>query len=182
MSKTSFKEFVEQKKAVEDLKKSIDWDKRKKFYLRQVEILFKNVKDYLSEFKEITFETTHEEIEEEIIGTYEVPVLHIHLYDKHAALTPAGTNLIGTPGRVDLVGDFETKRIILTGKKEIHPQGVTAASCSWLDEDEILEEIKSQESQGRDYVWKIITDPPKIRFMNLNEDNFLSLLQEVLDA
>ncbi|MCL2624006.1 MAG: hypothetical protein FWD31_10110, partial [Planctomycetaceae bacterium] len=126
-------------------------------------------------------ETTFEGIEEEIIGEYEVPVLNIHLYDKHAALIPAGTNMIGTPGRVDLVGNFETKRMILTGMNESRPQGATAFSCSWLD-DEKLTEIKNQEPQGREYVWKIITDPPKIRFIDLNEDNFLSSLQEILDA
>jgi len=183
MGKSSFKEFVEQKKIVaEDRKKSIDWEKRKKFYLDQVEMLYKDVEGFLSEFKEVTLERELEEIEEDIIGKYEVPVLHIRLYDKHAALMPAGTNMIGTPGRVDLVGYFETTRIILTGKNETRPQGATAASCSWLDDDEKLEEIKNQEPQGRDYVWKIITDPPKIRFNDLNEDNFLNSLQEILDV
>jgi hypothetical protein len=186
MGKSSFKSFIEQKKAPGSLNRSVDWEGRKNFYLIQLEALFKTIGNYLRDFiesKDVILETTFEEIEEENVGKYEIPVLHIRLCGMHAALVPAGTNMIGTPGRVDLVGNLESKRIILADKDESHPQATTAFSFSWLNEDNKKEELRTQEMHSdRQYVWKIITDPPKIRYIDLNEDNFLSTLQEILDA
>jgi len=133
MSKTAFKAFVEQEKEAEIRKNSIDWDKQKKLYLKRLEMLFDQVKQFLHEFTEtgaIRIKTKNVTIEEECIGKYEVPVLRIHIYGKHADLVPAGTNMIGTPGRVDLIGDIATIRLILADKEESGPQILAAFSWS----------------------------------------------------
>ena len=185
MSKTLFKEFVEQKKAVDTRIKSIDWLARKEFYLRQVEMLFKTVEEYLREFIEsgdVQIETTLEKIEEDNLGEYLVPVLQIRLYGKQATLEPGGTNLIGTPGRVDLAGNFDSKRLVLAEKDESRPQAGVALPCSWMDEDEQDESASQDLCPACGYAWKFITDPPKVRYIELTEDSFLSALQEVLDA
>jgi len=182
MGKLSFDEFVEQEREkAESRKNSVNWEERKKFYLDQVDILFHDVQKFLREYQDIQITKEEVTIEEDYFGEYEVPVLHIQLYAKQATLIPAGTFLIGTPGRVDLVGDMEKKRIILTEKNESILQG-TSISCSWLDEGQKLEEIKKQEPEGRQLVWKVIIDLPRMQLIDLNKDNFLNSLQEVLDA
>jgi len=186
MSKTAFKEFVEQEREkTESWKNSIHWEGRKQSYLNRIEELLYNVEKFLGEFTEsndIQIKKRKKKIQEEFIGQYEVPVLRIQLFGKQAALIPVGTLIIGTPGRVDLVGPIETKRIILTDKDKDRPQPPVGYSCLWLEEDQKLAEIKAQESQEREFVWKIITDPPDIHYIELNKDSFLSSLQEVLDA
>jgi len=184
MSKTSFKAFIEQEKAVETRQRSIDWEEKKRTYLKRVDELFNEVRIYLREFvesKDIQIKETAETIEEEYIGEYEVPVLRIQLYGKHADLVPAGTNMIGTPGRVDLIGSFDTIRFILADKKEKSPQ--IFAGTSWMPEDRKRAREKEESiSRKRNYVWKIITDPPDIRYIELKEASFLSSLQKVLDG
>jgi hypothetical protein len=185
MSKLSFKEFVEQEREVETRKRSIDWEERKKFFLGRLEVLFQDVERFLHDFIEsndVQIIRKNKGIKEEYIGKYEVPVMRIKLYGKHATLIPVGTLMIGTPGRVDLVGTLESKRIILTGKDEYRPQPPVAFSCSWLDEDNKLDEIGTIDSRGPELVWKFITEPTKNRYIDLDKDSFLSLLQEVLDA
>ena len=185
MSKTSFKEFIEQEKAAEFRKNSIDWDEQKKLYLKRVEMLFDQVKKYLHEFTEtgaIQIKKMNETIEEECIGKYEVPILRIQIYGKSADLVPAGTNMIGTPGRVDLIGDIATIRLILADKDEAGPQIFAAFSWSREDKKRVEEKAENWLLRKRDYVWKMITDPPDIRYVELNEDSFFEALQEVLDG
>jgi len=185
MSKSSFKDFVEKEKSVDSRIKSIDWEERKNLYLDRLMTLFRDVKIFLRQFtksNDIQIKKGKIRIKEDYIGEYEVPVLRIQLYEKHATLVPVGTLMIGTPGCVDLVGEIETIRFALADKDEDHPQSRTAFSLIWLEEDDKNEEIRTQECRKCEYVWKIMTDPPYIRYLELNEDSFLSALQKVLDA
>jgi hypothetical protein len=184
MTKTAFKEFVKKEKAVDSQQRSIDWEGKKLAYLKQVDTLFDEVRTYLHEFtksKEIHIEKRTTTIEEEYIGKYEAPVLHIRLYGRHADLVPVGTNIIGTPGRVDLRGNVESIRFILADKKEKCPQVFAGISWSPIDRERVKKKADEWSQRKRDYVWKMITDPPDIRYVELDEDNFLSLLQEVLN-
>ena len=185
MSKTSFKKFVEQEKAVDSKQKSIDWEGKKRTYLKRLDKLFNDVEDYLREFTEsgaIRIEKRGITIDEEYIGEYDVPVLRIHLCGKRADLVPIGTNVVGTPGRIDLKGHFDTIRFILADKKEKSPQGFAGISWLPMDKERVREKTEEWTQRKRNYVWKIITDPPDMRFIEMNEDSFLSALQEVLDA
>jgi hypothetical protein len=185
MGKSSFIEFIEQEKAFESRKKSIDWEERKDLYLKQLKTLFDDVENFLREFTEsgaVQIKRSQETIEEESIGEYEIPVLHIQIYGKHADLVPVGTNLIGTPGGVDLIGDIAKIRFILADKDEGRPQIFAAFSWSIGGKKLAMEQAENWILRKRDYVWKIITDPPDIRYIELNEDSFLGALQEVLDG
>jgi len=182
MGKLSFKEFVEQEKEVDARKKSINWKERKKLYIERLNTLFQDVKKFLCEFEEVVVEDGSIIIEEESIGKYKVPSLSIRLFDKHAQLIPVGTNILGTPGRVDLVGDIDAKRIILADTNETSPQ--LFASISWSDEARKQADKKAQEwlNRERDYVWKFLTNPPILRYIEFDKESFLSSLQEVLDV
>ena len=185
MSVATFRQFVEQEKAVATKKKSVDWNKKKLAYLEQLDRLFENVEVFLREFIEsgaVRIERNVITIDEEYVGKYDAPVLRIHIYGRHADLLPMGVNIIGTPGRVGLKGIMGTVRFVLADKREKSPQ--VFASMSWLPEDKEHAQEKAEEwaNRKRDYVWKIITDPPQIRFVELNEDSFLSSLMEVLNG
>jgi len=184
MSKTSFKKFVEQEKAVDSKQRNIDWEGKKRTYLQRVGALFDEIRAYLQEFVEsedLQIKESTETIDEEYIGEYEVPVLRIQLFDKHADLVPAGTRIIGSPGRVDLVGDFDKKSFILADREEDRPQ--IFSGFSWHSNGKRVKKKADKETRRkRHYVWKLLTDPPKMRYVELDEDIFLSSLQEVLDG
>ena len=168
MSVSSFKEFVANRKTETDEVRSIDWESRKVWYLKQVEELFKKIRGYLAEFKDdIQVTEGTETISEDFIGEYEVPILKINLYGKHASVVPAGINLIGTPGRVDLVSYVERVRIILGDKNRRSPASIYR---NLTEEDHAL----------TDYVWKIITESPRRQYVEVEKECFLEALQEVL--
>ena len=180
MSKTAFQEFIEQEKAADSRGKSIDWEERKQYYLSQVEVLYKNVEDYLRDYigsNDIVIETTRKVIDEEILGKYEVPVLNIHIYGRHATLMPAGTNVFCTPGRVDMVGCGQTIKFFLVDKYEYRKRLFFAVSLTKEQKEQVEEMAQEWIAGKRDYVWKIITDPPDVTFIMLNEDSFLDALQ-----
>lgn len=183
MGKTAFDEFIRQEKTIDSENKNIDWKDKKDVYLSRVNALYKDIESFLSDYTEsgdIRIEKGSTLIEEEYIGKYDAPVLHIHLYGKHADLIPAGTNMIGSPGRVDLLGDIETRRIILADENEKAPAIFAAFSFTEEEKEQNAQKAEEWANRERNYVWKIITDPPKIHYIELTEDSFLSLLQEVL--
>ena len=158
---------------------------KKRTYLKQLEKLYKYVETFLREFTEsgaIRIEKKDVTIDEEYIGEYEAPGWRIYLYGKHADLLPVGANIIGTPGRVDLICNYDAIRIILADKKEKRPQVFAGISGMPEDRKRVRERAEEWIQQNRHYVWKFITEPPDIRYIELNEDSFLSALQEVLDG
>ncbi len=182
MGKTSFSEFVKQEKKFDEQKKTVNWEEKKLLYLSRIQNLYETVRSFLHEYTEsgeVKIEEDSIQIDEDYIGIYAVPVLHVHLYDRHAALVPAGTNMIGSPGRVDLVGDMDTLRIILADKNETCPKVFAAFSRTEEEKEQIEKKVEELVHRKRDYVWKIITDPPDIRYIELTEDSFLNSLQEV---
>ena len=182
MSKTTFQEFIEQEKSADSRVKSFDWEERKQYYLGQVDVLYKNVEDYLREYidtNDIVIETTRKVIDEVMLGKYEVPVLNIQIYGKHAELVPVGTNVFRTPGRVDMVGCGETIKFFLVDKYEDRKRLFAAVSLTKEQKKQVEEMEQEWISGKRDYVWKIITGPLDVRFIRLNEDSFLDALQEV---
>ena len=183
MGKSSFREFVEREKKIDLQVKEVNWEEKKQLYLSRVDDLYKNIEAFLREFiesKAVRIERNAVNIDEEYIGEYDVPVLDIYLYNKHAALIPAGTNMIGSPGRVDLVCDYDVRRIILADKNEDKPQIFRAISHTEEEKEQAKKRGEEWIRRKRDYVWKFITDPPEIRYIDLTEDSFFNSLQEVL--
>jgi hypothetical protein len=183
VSKTTFKKFIERERTVESRQRNIDWVKKKQLFLKRVDALFADVEKFLKEFTEsIRLEKVVTKIDEDYVGEYESPALRIHLYGKRADLVPVGTNVIGTPGRVDLRGRFDTIRLILVDKNEKSPQVFAGISWAPMDQERVREEAEEWMQKERNYVWKIITDPPDVQYIELKEDSFLKALQEVLDG
>ncbi|MDR3197933.1 MAG: hypothetical protein LBU34_08715 [Planctomycetaceae bacterium] len=181
MSKAAFKEFI--KKGIEEYthQKKFDWVGRKNKYLDKVKRLYEQVRSYLQEFSD-TVQLSEETItvNEKYIGDYEATILKIEILGKQASLVPVGTNIVGTPGRVDLKSYLETKRIILVDQNAKEPQIFATIDLNKEDKKRIEKHTEEWATRPRKYVWKIITDPPNIRYIELDEEHFLGALQEVL--
>lgn len=57
-------------------------------------------------------------VQEELLGRYDVPVLHIHLPGGELVLNPIGLDVIGANGRVDLEAFPTLARVKLIGSPE----------------------------------------------------------------
>ena len=86
---------------------SPDWEGRKADWLRSINHLFTYIKQLLHtaiESKAVVVQESLEEITEEEVGTYQIPVLTLWVGNEKVVFQPKGVNVIGASGRVDLQG------------------------------------------------------------------------------
>jgi hypothetical protein len=103
----SFEEFLKKKKQEEE-KNGINWDERKAAWIKSISKLYADIKDWLDPFEKEGFLHIKDEKEinlnEEYIGQYQVKRLDIYLGNDLISLTPKGTLIIGSFGRIDIRG------------------------------------------------------------------------------
>lgn len=103
----SFEEFL-QKKKEEGEKEKINWDERKLNWLNSIDSLYVNIKEWLKAFEDDGFIHIKDDKEitlnEEYIGQYQTRRLDIYLGNDIISLTPKGTLIIGSYGRIDMRG------------------------------------------------------------------------------
>lgn len=180
MSKKEFDSFLKTEERTK--KPAIDWNIEKKKWLAYLDVLFSDVKKWLKEYvdtKQVNLEFKDLEIYEEPLGAYKVKSLKISIGDKIAQLTPIGTILLGTRGRVDLSGRSGTVKFILAGKNSTGPK-IEVKILASKEEKQDAKNKKSELQPQIDWVWKITSNPPRIEYTELNQDTFLQCLLEVI--
>ena len=172
MSRIEFDEFL--RKEEEKKVPIIDWEARKDWWLEQIDILFADIQNWLKDYTEsskIGVELNDYIIFEEVFGSYTVRQMKIKISNKTVTLTPVGTILIGTRGRVDMKGNAKVIKFILADKNTTEPH----ISVVFSEENKIV-------NPQVDLVWKITTNPPKIQYSELNEGSFLQCLVQVCNG
>jgi hypothetical protein len=167
MSKKAFDDFL--RKEEEKRTPAFDWDAEKKWWLNQVDNLYADIQNWLKEYidsKKISIEFSNIDIYEEVLGVYSARQMSIKINDKFATLTPVGTVLIGTKGRVDMTGSVGAIRFILADR---NAKGLKI-------------EAKKDNQTQTDWVWKITTDPPRIEYKDLTQDTFFNCLIQVCNG
>lgn len=180
MSKRDFDAFINQVNQKTDEQK-IDWDRTRDEWLNYLSGFYKTIEGFLEEYKKagkLSYDYSKKEIFEEYIGSYTVDVMNIRLGEHKVKLEPIGTNLIGAHGRVDLIGANGKVKIGLVNKNY---SDTFSIKVSILGEDK--EESKTQEIKKAEEIeleWKIATPPPKIKYIELNQEVFFDAMLEVV--
>lgn len=183
MGKKEFDDFL--RKEEEKKKPTVDWDAEKNWWLKQLDILYTDIQGWLKEYiekKKISVEFSNIDIYEEALGTYTARQMRIKVSDKIATLTPIGTILIGTKGRIDMKCNAESIRFILADR---HATGPKIVMKEYLSEEEKRKDNGAENKQAKpqiEWVWKITTDPPRIKYTDLNQDTFLQSLMLVCNG
>ncbi len=103
----TFEDFLLKKKQ-EDGKNKINWEERKINWLKSISELYTNIRGWLKTFEEKGFIQIKDDKEitlnEEYIGQYQTRRLDIYLGNDIISLTPKGTLIIGSYGRIDMRG------------------------------------------------------------------------------
>jgi len=100
---------------------------------------------------------------EQVLGSYEVPMMKIEFAGHEVLLTPLGTMFIGAKGRVDMVGSDSEAKLLLIHKNSL----LTTTS-----EEEFAE-------QSGEWVWVIWKEPLNNGPKFLDKNAFLDALAEV---
>ena len=182
MVKEDFESFLNKESG--KVKKTINWEEKLTRWKSFINSLYLNINEWLKEYVKsgkIEIDTYDIEIYEEAIGKYTVRAMKIKLGDNIVKLIPIGTVLIGTIGRVDVVGESGTQKIILADKNATGPK---------IETNEFVPEKKKQHDERIirisntpvDWKWKFTSNPPRIKYTELNQESFFECLMNVING
>ena len=152
-------------------------------WLTYLEKLHADVQTYLTDYLKkgsITCTFANIEMHEEDIGNYIARVLILHIGREMIQLVPVGTMLIGTKGRVDVVGRAGTARLALINRTTTSARQMIKVTIRSA-ENPNPQELEAAPDQI-DWVWKVVSRPPSLAFTELNKDSFLQMILEVSNA
>ena len=178
MGKKEFERYLEERISI--VEHPIDWNKRKDEWIRDLNKFLDGVRGFLKEYedsKKIELYTQEKTITEDPIAPYSVDELHIRIKGKEVILEPIGTNIIGARGRVDMKCQDMVVIFVLVPKDMSKP-GVKIT----IGEYPVTDKVRTREKTDLiDWVWKIATPPPRIKYIDVNGDSFFDVLMEVID-
>ncbi len=170
MSKKDLENFLNQNR--EDTQTHIDWLSQRNEWLRHIEQFYDRVLKWLFRYIEqgkIQVTRRNITLTEDNIGSYDTEKLILKLANKEVSLTPIGTVLIGSQGRIDMSSSAGEVKFVLVEKDSKGPSMQNT-------------EANEKSANSVSLQWKISTSPPSIQFIELNEESFSDALVEVLNV
>ncbi len=181
MSKKDFEEYLKKSQFMADDEGSeIDWDKKRDEWLDYLRQFYEKIRDFLKDYAksgDLSIEFHEKTINEELIGEYRTDSMTIKLKGDEVVFDPIGTNLIGAKGRVDMKGSAGTVKFVLVDKQSPGPISKLTIQVSG-------EPVKEKGSADHEIAWdwKIATPPPRIKYIELDEDSFFDSLMEAING
>ena len=175
MTNQSFDEFVSQQSEVSE-EVEIDWAANLRDWKKHLSSFYEKVECFLGPYiksKKIILSKKIVGLHEVYIGDYEVDALDILLGGTEVALAPIGTNLIGAKGRVDMKGPVGIVKFVLVPKGSSGPRRRIQVEEA---------PTKEEATPATDWEWKISTPPPRISYIELEEESFQAALMEVING
>ena len=183
MSDLDFDKFVERE--VEEAKEAKEFDPSKEIsdFQDYIESLYSAIEGYLDDYVKsgnIVLGRSNHSIYEERLGNYSIKTLDIKIGFNEVKLKPIGTMLIGAKGRVDIIGNRTLRRLVLVDKKLTQP--TLPKVTTKVVGNSIKGSISIGEAQSSvpEWTWKFASNPPRIRYQELNSDSFKNALMEVI--
>src|SRR5262245_34064083 len=134
----------------------VDWARVRNEWLKHLDELYHRIESFLAKYIKagtITRDYVEIPLNEENIGKYTARRMVLRIGRQQIHITPFGTVLIGTRGRVDVEGPGGHTRFVLVDSAAAQPQP-----------------RKEKSQKNIRWVWKIATSPPKIQYIELNQD------------
>ena len=179
MTNKSFDDFI---KKLNDASQEveIDWKTKLNEWKQYISNFYNKTEGFLKPYIEsgkLRLTKRSIMLDEEYIGSYEVDALDILLGGIKIILTPIGTNLIGAKGRVDMVGPKGTVKFVLVPKDSSSPKITVKIRLQG-------EKMPPREKKQiiTEWAWKISTPPPRISYIELEEESFQTALMEVVNG
>ena len=178
-----FEEFINRQQPPAHTEKPVDWAAQLKEWLVHLGDLYTLIEAHLKPYIDSgTVKLIHDEVEltEENIGTYQAPRLNITIGSQRIQLNPIGTLLIGAKGRVDVKGSAGSSRLVLIRKDVTHPSQLIHITTHVVGSEPLTPQIESQHTPNSiEWAWKISTLPPRMHYVELNQETLFTMLMEV---
>jgi hypothetical protein len=183
MDVKEFDEFVKRQQGPTPGVASIDWDNERKEWLDYLDKLYQKIESLLDKYVsagQIQREYRPVELNEENIGSYSARQMVLRIGRQSVVLEPIGTLLVGSKGRVDIIGPAGKAQLLLVDSKASGPASlihVTVGVGGKLPAPpppKSLQELK--------WEWKIVTRPPERRFIEITQQTLFQLIMEVANG
>lgn len=140
-------EFIQKKQKSAGAGAPIDWDERRNNYLQAVEGLYLRINELLGESiaqSTVSLKRRAKQLTEDYIGTYSVDDLILLIGDEQVRFSPRGRNMVGTAGRVDIVGERGEAMLVLQSNAQwaFVRTRVPTLQVAPLDESALTEVLK----------------------------------------
>ena len=173
----SFEEFVSKHS---DGSQSVNFDVEReiKEWRGALLELYRSIEQFVSPYKDVgsvQLELTPITIYEESLGSYAVNGAVLRVGDAKYILSPIGTMLIGSKGRVDLLGPSGSSMLALV--KGDGPRVKVRVTIGNDSKSKTIDNDTTPSDQS--WKWKIVSSKPPYTYSELNEDNFLNLLMSL---
>ncbi len=126
----------------------VDWDERRNKYLAAVDSLYDQIEKLLDEpiqQKSVTLQRRAKELSENYIGTYKIDDLILLVGDEQVRFSPAGRNIAGASGRVDVLGERGVPEVLIVqpdGRWSFVLTRQPTLTVALLDESSLTEVLK----------------------------------------
>lgn len=175
MTTTTFDTFLDEERAVAS-PPAVDWVARKARWLQALEDFYSRVDGFLQPYiAQGKLSLTYDDItlEEDALGRYPARRARIQIGPHALRLEPIGTNLIAAQGRVDLVGPCGVVKFVLVDAAAAGPR--IAVSLRVGDTPEPPQDTRP----APEWVWRIATEAPSIRYLPLEAESFYDAIMQV---
>ncbi|WP_047153736.1 hypothetical protein [Aneurinibacillus tyrosinisolvens] len=169
-------------------KDTFNYEEDKQKWLQSVKGLYQDITAWLKPLTEkpnsnidISFEKTV--LNEEHIGDYEIDKMYIDIKGQRVVLEPIGTWIIGSRGRIDMVGTYGKVLFTYVDERLTKPKvtvRVFSSAAEMAFEQEMKKEIEAAVKTPVVYTWKIMTPAPNVQYIPLNEETFSKALLSVI--
>ncbi|MCP3685710.1 MAG: hypothetical protein GY861_23940, partial [bacterium] len=166
MKNESLEEFLRRKDEISKSKKQeTDWETKKSLWLHKVEDLYGEINDWLAPLSEIVA-IKHKKITltEQYVGSYPVDILELVAGEEHVLLKPMGILVVGSFGRVDMIGDNGMLMLLLVDE---HAPAY---------DDDIREDDKHRVLLK----WHFAVRTPERKVWPLTKESFTDALKQVM--
>lgn len=175
---TAFADFVRKENQVSEDNR-FNADAIKERFQKDLDDLYKHVSEWLKDYTDqgtVQIDFQPFDLHESTIGSYQVRKATIHIGNKKVEMIPVGATLVGALGRVDMIGEVGSAMLLVVSKEAKRP---TIVSREFDPKKQKPPVLKSKGIPHAEWVWKVASPPPRIRFTDLSETSFLQLVMEV---
>jgi hypothetical protein len=158
-----------------------DWSLELKDWLRSLSELYGRIEELLQDYiASGAIAVSYREIpmNEENIGSYTARQMTLKIGPQEISLIPIGTLLIGTKGRVDVVGPSGRTRFLLVSKETSRPN----IRMRTVVRGQQVAPQREEPPRPITWTWKIATSPPRIEYIELTQESLFRALMEVANG
>ena len=180
MANSDFNAFIEEQTAPPTGEPDVDWEQEREEWLRYLDQFYRLVEEFMGEYVnrgKVGLRRSSKTLNEEFIGEYSATAMAMDIGRNSVIFDPVGTNLIGAKGRVDMRGAKGVVKFVLV------PEDAT--TMGWQVHVTVganpVPDLKPVKPVGK-WEWKIATQPPKVRCVELCRDSFQDAVMEVVNG